>query len=982
MFSFWYVLVLIALDNLLVLGVSMASYNHKEIEAKWQKKWEEEKLYATDTTSTKKKWYGLVEFPYPSGTGLHVGHVRSYTGMDIIARKKRAEGYEVLFPIGWDAFGLPAENYAIKTGIHPSITTKENIDNFRRQLKACGFSFDWDREVSTIDPLYYKWTQWIFLQMYLKGLAYKKEMLVNWCPKDKCVLANEEVLEGKCERCGTEVEKKNKDQWMLGITKYAERLDKDLDETIYLERIKIQQRNWIGMSEGAEIEFQLLPRIHADLTQKDAEKYSFTVFTTRADTLFGCTYCVLAPEHSLVKKLLETTTLPNKEKVEKYVTDARLKKDIDRSAEGKEKTGVRLEGVFAINPANKEKVPVYIADYVLPHYGTGAIMGVPAHDKRDGEFAKKYGILVKEVIAPETGVKQENPEFNRRIVAVVWNKNNNTFLSINWGASLGGNLFVGGGLEENEDMVECALREIKEETGYHNLTLISKTSNIYHNYFAHSKNVARRIQATGMLFELVDEAHVDTNLAENEKNKFTIEWLSRNDAMAKVTDELHALVFKKLVKNELYTGEGVLINSGEYSSLSSKDAKIKITKDFGGRIVKKSKMRDWVFARQRYWGEPIPLVYDKEGKMHPVHESNLPITLPQVDKYEPTDNGESPLYQVPEWVHVKGYLDDAGYFHEDQSKEEMFRRETDTMPQWAGSSWYFMRYIDTNNQEAIASKEMLAKWLPVDWYNGGMEHTTLHLLYSRFWYKFLFDIGMVPTSEPYYKRTSQGMILGEGGIKMSKSLGNVVNPDVIINEHGADTLRLYEMFTGPFDQAVAWNSQAISGVRRFLDKVYTFKDKVVDADTTLPITHQLIKKVTEDIDSMSYNTSVSQMMIWANSVEKEASISRADFTLFLQVLAPFAPHLSEELWGAINEEGSVHTKIWPSYDAGKLVEDTAALAIQIGGKMRGTIEIKRDLEDSGVLELVKKHEMYKKYVGNLEPKKIIIVKNKIVNIVI
>ncbi len=953
----------------------MASYNHNDIEKKWQKKWEDEKLYATNTKSDKKKWFGLVEFPYPSGAGLHVGHVRSYTGMDIIARKRRMGGNEVLFPIGWDAFGLPAENYAIKTGIHPSITTRENIDTFRRQLKACGFSFDWDREVDTTDPQYYKWTQWIFLQLYSKGLAYKKEMPVNWCPKDKCVLANEEVLDGACERCGTAVQKKNKEQWMLGITKYAERLDNDLDDTIFLDKIKIQQRNWIGMSEGSEIDFRL------KTTDKKFES-TFTIFTTRADTLFGCTYCVFAPEHALVEDLLKNGNIKNNDEVRVYKENARLKTDIDRSAEGKEKTGVKLEGVVAVNPANNEEVPVFIADYVLPGYGTGAIMAVPAHDERDFEFAKAYNISVKEVISPETGIPQENPEFRKSIVAVVWNKKNNTFLSINWGKTMGGNLFVGGGVEGDEDIIECAKREVEEETGYKNVSFLAKTIPIHHSYFAHSKNIARRIEATGVLFELLDDEKGEVSLEENEKNKFTTMWLSEKDVLTLVVDQLHSFVFKNVVKHELYADDGTLINSDFFNGLTSAAARIKITEAVGGRIVKKSKMRDWVFARQRYWGEPIPLVYDKDGTMYPVHESNLPITLPQVDKYEPTDNGESPLYQVPEWVHVKGYVDEDGFFHADTTKEEVFRRETDTMPQWAGSSWYFMRYIDPKNNDALGEKEMISKWLPVDWYNGGMEHTTLHLLYSRFWYKFLFDIGLVKTSEPYYKRTSQGMILGDGGVKMSKSLGNVVNPDDIIKEYGADTLRLYEMFIGPFDQAVVWNSKAVSGVRRFLDKVYSFKERVVDSTTTIHATHQLIKKVTEDIETMSFNTCISQMMIWSNTIEKEESLSKKDLSLFLQMLAPFAPHIAEELWQEIGMKESVHSTPWPEFDPSMLTTSEVTMAFQVSGKLRGTIEVSRDMTDEEVMDIVKKHEMYQKYIGNQGFKKVIIVKNKIVNIVI
>lgn len=830
----------------------MNPYDHVQVEGYWQKKWVEDCTYRTDTHSSKKPFYGLVEFPYPSGAGLHVGHVRSYAGMDVIVRKRRMEGFETMFPIGWDAFGLPAENYAIKTGIHPSITTRENIDTFRGQLQACGFSFDWEREVDTTDPEYYKWTQWIFLKLYEKGLAYKKEMPVNWCPKDKCVLANEEVVDGKCERCGASAEKKNKEQWMLAITKYAERLDKDLDDTDFLPRIKIQQRNWIGMSEGSEITFSI----------KDLEDL-FTVYTTRADTLFGCTYCVLAPEHTLVKKLLANGQITNKAEVEKYVSEAIQKIDIDRSAEGMEKTGVKLEGVMAINPGNKKEVPVYIADYVLATYGTGAIMAVPAHDERDNEFAKKYGIETIHVIEPV----------------------------------------------------------FKESTSDH-----------LSDYSEH-----------GHYVDLQKEG--------------------------------------KIVYSKSFTGHDVLVNSGVFNGLTSEEARVKITEAVGGKLVKKSKLRDWVFARQRYWGEPIPLVYDKDGKMYPVHESELPITLPQVEKYEPTDNGESPLYQVPEWVHVKGRIDDAGYFHTDANGED-FRRETDTMPQWAGSSWYFMRYIDPKNDQAIGEKEMLMKWLPVTWYNGGMEHTTLHLLYSRFWYKFLFDIGMTPTSEPYYRRTSQGMILGAGGVKMSKSLGNVINPDVIVKKFGADTLRMYEMFIGPFDQAVAWDDKSVIGVRRFIDRVYALRVKVSPSDVTLSITHKTIKKVGEDIEAMAFNTAISSLMICLNAYEKETSVPEGDFKMFLKLLAPFAPFITEELWKGCGSTTSIHRESWPEYDAAKLVEDSVTYVLQVNGKLRGEVVLARDSAEETVLEAVKALPGWKQYVGEAVPKKQIFIPGKLVNIVI
>ncbi len=808
----------------------MSNFDHVAIETYWKKRWEEDKIYRTDTASDKKKLYILVEFPYPSGEGLHVGHVRSYTAMDAIARKKRRDGFEVLFPIGYDAFGLPAENFAIKTGIHPALTTRKNIDNFTNQMKNCGFSFDWDRVVETTDPAYYKWTQWIFLKMYEKGLAYKKEMPVNWCPKDKCVLANEEVIDGACERCGTPVEKKNKQQWMLAITKYAERLDRDLDETAYLEKIKTQQRNWIGLSSGSEIDFTL---------KTAKQEYPFKVFTTRADTLFGCTYCVLAPEHPLVKDLLEKREVENASNVETYITEAMQKLDIDRSAEGKEKTGLKLEGMTATNPINGESVPVFIADYVLPQYGTGAIMAVPAHDERDYQFAKKYAIPMRDVILP-----------------------------------------VG----------------------------------------------AQAIEG-------------------------------------------------------LFTDDGTLTNSGPYDGLSSEEARKKITEKVGGKWVTKSKLRDWVFARQRYWGEPIPLVYDEDGKMYPVHESELPVTLPHLDTFEPTDNGESPLFKVPEWVNVKGHIDESGYFHADENGNP-FKRETDTMPQWAGSSWYFMRYIDPKNEAAIGDKALLEKWLPVDWYNGGMEHTTLHLLYSRFWYKFLYDIGVVKNSEPYYKRTSQGMILGAGGVKMSKSLGNVVNPDDIVKEYGADVLRVYEMFVGPFDQSVAWDDRAIVGVERFLEKVEKLAEKVSDAAESCPLVHQSVEKVTKDMEAMGFNTCISQLMIAANELERMPLIRKAEYEMFLQLLAPFAPFITEELWKNLGHSESIHISPWPEADVSLLLEKEVTIAIQIGGKLRGTLEVPRDTGETAVLEEVKKLESYEKYVGEAIPKKVIFVPNKLINIVI
>lgn len=959
----------------------MNPYDHVQVEGYWQKKWVEDCTYRTDTHSSKKPFYGLVEFPYPSGAGLHVGHVRSYTGMDVIVRKRRMEGFETMFPIGWDAFGLPAENYAIKTGIHPSITTRENIDTFRGQLQACGFSFDWEREVDTTDPEYYKWTQWIFLKLYEKGLAYKKEMPVNWCPKDKCVLANEEVVDGKCERCGASAEKKNKEQWMLAITKYAERLDKDLDDTDFLPRIKIQQRNWIGMSEGSEIDFKV---------KADDFMSSFTVYTTRADTLFGCTYCVLAPEHVLVKKLLASGQITNKAEVEKYVSEAIQKIDIDRSAEGKEKTGVKLEGVMAINPGNKKEVPVYIADYVLATYGTGAIMAVPAHDERDNEFAKKYGIPTAQVIAPFTpsiGEDAFRPGYetlHRQVIDVILeNDKQEILLLIDTIKETGRKVyhFIGGGVEAEETALEAVYKEIREESGYTNIEVLGdKFSPQAGNGFKHQKNKNQIGWGFFYRARLISEEKVP---CEVDEGKHEMGWFSKEEVGNLLSWPHHKRAWDAFSSNkeEFFTHDGMLVDSGEFDGLTSEEARVKITEAVGGKLVKKSKLRDWVFARQRYWGEPIPLVYDKDGKMYPVHESELPITLPQVEKYEPTDNGESPLYQVPEWVHVKGRIDDAGYFHTDANGED-FRRETDTMPQWAGSSWYFMRYIDPKNDQAIGEKEMLMKWLPVTWYNGGMEHTTLHLLYSRFWYKFLFDIGMTPTSEPYYRRTSQGMILGTGGVKMSKSLGNVINPDVIVKKFGADTLRMYEMFIGPFDQAVAWDDKSVIGVRRFIDRVYALRAKVSPSDVTLSITHKTIKKVGEDIEAMAFNTAISSLMICLNAYEKETSVPEGDFKMFLKLLAPFAPFITEELWKGCGSTTSIHRESWPEYDAAKLVEDSVTYVLQVNGKLRGEVVLARDSAEETVLEAVKALPGWKQYVGEAVPKKQIFIPGKLVNIVI
>ncbi|MGM9521630.1 MAG: leucine--tRNA ligase [Oscillospiraceae bacterium] len=798
-------------------------YEFSRIEKKWQERWEKEKPFKAVTGSDKPKFYGLIEFPYPSGEGLHVGHPRPYTAMDIIARKKRMQGYNVLFPIGFDAFGLPTENYAIKNKIHPAEVTKRNIARFTDQLKMLGYSFDWDRVVNTTDPEYYKWTQWIFIQMFKAGLAYKTKMPVNWCTSCKCVLANEEVVNGVCERCGSEVVRKEKSQWMLKITAYAQRLLDDLDDVDFIERVKTQQRNWIGRSVGAEADF--------DTTEGD----KLRIFTTRPDTMFGATYMVISPEHEILKKW--APKCENLAEIEEYQRAAARKSDFERTEVAKEKTGVEIKGVRAINPVTGAEIPIFISDYVLATYGTGAIMAVPAHDERDWDFAKKFDLPIIEVVK-------------------------------------------GGNVQESA-FTDC-------ETG-------------------------------------------------------------------------------------------VMVNSGFLDGMPVEEAKKCITKwleDKGlGAEKVNFKLRDWVFSRQRYWGEPIPIVHcDKCGYV-PVPEDQLPLTLPDVENYETTDTGESPLSTMTDWInttcpHCGGPA----------------KRETDTMPQWAGSSWYFLRYMDPDNKDALASKEALDYWSPVDWYNGGMEHTTLHLLYSRFWHKFLYDIGVVPTKEPYQKRTSHGMILGEGGEKMSKSRGNVINPNDIVAEFGADTLRLYIMFIGDFEKAAPWNDNAVKGCKRFLDRVWNLAENKLDGDDTVSSVneaevHRTIKKVSEDIESMKFNTAIAALMGLVN-VYYEHKPSRGDIKVLLELLSPFAPHIVEELWEIQGFEGYAGSAQWPEYDESKTVESEKEIAVQVNGKLRCTAVVPMDADDDTVLSIVKQQEKIVRAMEGMEIVKTIVVKNKLVNLIL
>jgi len=798
------------------------TYNFKQIEKKWQDKWDNEGTFNAKDDKAMKKWYGLIEFPYPSAQGLHVGHPRPYTGLDIIARKRRMQGYNVLFPIGFDAFGLPAENYAIKTKIHPKVITAQNIENFTKQLKSLGFSFDWSRVVDTTDPNYYKWTQWIFIQLFNNGLAYKTTMPINYCTGCKVGLANEEVVNGSCERCGSEVVQKEKSQWMLKITEYAQRLIDDLDEVNYLEKVKTQQKNWIGRSEGAEVTFKI-----------SGESQELVVYTTRPDTLFGATYMVVAPEHPMIMELKDKIT--NINEVEEYKKKAALKSDFERAEIAKDKTGVELKGLKAINPLTNEEIPIWISDYVLITYGTGAIMAVPAHDTRDYEFAKKFDLPIIEVIE-------------------------------------------GGNIEE--------------------------------------------------------EAFTDVD-------------------------------------------SGIMINSGFLNGLDVKDAINNVIKylqenNIGEKKIN-FKLRDWVFSRQRYWGEPIPMVYCEKCGWVTIPESELPLVLPEIEDFEPGENGESPLAKQTDWINTTcptcgGHA----------------KRETDTMPQWAGSSWYFLRYMDPENNDALASKEALDYWSPVDWYNGGMEHTTLHLLYSRFWHKFLYDIGIVPTKEPYQKRTSHGMILGDNGEKMSKSKGNVINPDDIVSEFGADTFRTYEMFMGPFDQSASWSMDSVRGCFKFLERTWNMQNFLVDGNTFTTemekTLHKSIKKITEDIEEMKFNTSISTLMTLVNEFYKLKRINKSELKTFLILLNPFAPHISEEIYSTLGFTDTLADNIWPEYDNSKTIDAQIDLPIQLNGKVKSTVKIDLNSDESIVKELV--HEKISNLLVDKTIIKEIYVKNKIYNIVV
>jgi leucyl-tRNA synthetase len=936
----------------------MAEYNPKEIEAKWQKKWLDEAVFRAHDDSAKPKYYQLETFPYPSAAGLHVGHPKGYIAEDIQARFLRMHGREVLYTIGWDAFGLPTENYALKVGRSPKEVAEENTNNFRRQMRMFGFSYDWDREINTSTPTYYRWTQWLFLQLYKKGLAYRANAKVNWCPKDQTVLANEQVINGHCERCGSEIEERDMEQWFFKITTYADRLLDELKGLDWPAATVKRQEDWIGKSEGVEITFSV----------KGTDE-AITVFTTRPDTLFGATYLVLASEHPLLKNLL--ANIENKKDVEQYIAMASHKTERMRQEEAKEKTGVELKGIHAINPATKEEIPVWVADYVLGSYGTGAIMAVPAHDERDHAFAEKFHLPIKTVIEPETGAPAENEQFRSSIVAVVEDSVTHTFLTLQWGASLGGTLFIGGGREEGEDPVATAKREIQEETGYTNITLVGTTERMHHHYFAFSKGVARQTEVIGLHFVLNGSEQTSQNLQQHEK--FTVAWLPKDEILSKMEDENHVLVFRRLVLGEVYTGHGKLTNSGLFDGKDSETAKWEITKAVQGVRKTQYKLRDWSVSRQRYWGAPIPIIYCEKCGIVPVPESDLPVVLPDLADYRP--HGMPPLAGSPEFMRATCPKCGAEA-----------KRDPETLDTFVDSSWYYLRYTDPKNESAIFDIKKAAHWLPVDLYVIGAEHTVLHLLYARFIAKFLQDEKYIAFPEPFLKLRHQGLILGADNQKMSKSKGNVVNPDVIVDEFGVDTMRMYEMFMGPFEEGSPWDPRGILGIERFLKRFWKYFEKTAaaneKANVPQPLLHKTIQKVGDDIAAFKFNTAISALMILLNDLEKTAPLSRGDLQSFLKLLHPFAPHMAQELWSSLGETTYLDFEPWPTFDPELIKEEKITLVLQVNGKTRDMVEVASSITEAEAKELALAHDKIKEKVAGQEPKKIIYVAKKLVNIVI
>ena len=936
-------------------------YNHEEIEKKWREYWEKNETFKTDVWDfSKPKYYALDMFPYPSGVGLHAGHPEGYTATDIVSRMKRMQGYNVLHPIGFDSFGLPAEQFAIKTGKHPSGFTEANMETFRIQLKNLGLSYDWDREVSTHDPNYYKWTQWIFIQLYKDGLAKYIDMPVNWCEELGTVLANDEVIDGKSERGGYPVVRKNMKQWVIDIPKYAEKLIDGLDTLDWPESTKEMQKNWIGKSIGAHVNFKV----------KDSNR-EFTVFTTRPDTLFGATYCVLSPEHELVD---EITTDDKKEAVSFYKKEAAKKSEMERTELNKDKTGV-FTGAYAINPVNGKEIPIWISDYVLATYGTGAIMAVPAHDQRDYDFAKEFGIEIIPVIEQVTGEVRENESHKDSIVAVIYDEKNDKYLTINW-HELGGRLFVGGTRHENESAIDCAKREIMEETGYNDIELVNECFPINHHYYAYNKNKAFSITANGLLFKLNSDRKVDTNLDDDEK--FTVEWVDRKTIEEEVKDELHITVFNNTLNPCAYAGEGIHVNSDFINGLNKQDAIDKMIEWLEENKVGTKKvnyrLREWIFARQRYWGEPVPIVHYEDGTNEALDDKDLPLVLPELKDYQ-GKNGKAPLENDQDWVNII-------------YKGKKAKRETSTMPGSAGSSWYYLRYIDPHNNNEIANKELLKHWMPVDLYVGGPEHAVGHLLYSRMWGNYLYDKGISPVKEPFKKLVHQGMILGSNGLKMGKRHPKYcINPNDIAKKYGADTLRLYEMFMGPLEADKPWSDTGVEGARRWLDRVYrlyTEENKIKDEENKNleKIFHQTVKKVTEDYETLNFNTAISQMMIFINAVYKEDVFPRKYAMDFIKLLNPIAPHMTEEIWSLMGHDNTIAYEEWPKYDIEKTKEDTFFMVVQVNGKVRGKIEVATDTSKEEMEKLAYEIENVKVHIEGHDVVKTIVVPKKLVNIVI
>lgn len=938
-------------------------YNFSNIEKKWQKYWEENQSFKVDIDESKKKFYMLVEFPYPSGVGLHVGHGRVYTASDVQARFKKANGYNVLFPMGWDAFGSPAEQYAIKNHIHPREAVSENIKVFKGQMQSLGLAIDWSCEFSTTDPEYYKWTQWQFLQFYKAGLAYKAEKEINWCPTCKSGLSNEDAQGGVCERCGSQTTKKLKNQWVLKMSSYADKLLDGLSDTEFLDKVKTAQINWIGKSTGASVKFKL----------KDIDDY-LEVFTTRADTLYGVTFMVVSPEHSYLEKYKDK--IENIKELEIYQEEARHKSEIERTDNTKEKTGIELKGIRAINPITNKEIPIYVSDYVLASYGTGAIMAVPAHDERDYAFAKKFGIDIVQVLEEVTGTPFENEEKKNSIVAIVYDEINDKYLTINW-KSLGGRLFVGGTRKDGESAVECATREIKEETGYDDIELVRETFKINHHYYAYNKDKYFNIESTGLLFKLKSDHKVNQNLDSDEK--FVVEWVDRDTIDAEIKDELHQKTFAYCLNDTAMIGDGIHINSDILNGLGKDEAIDKMidyldTKGVGHKQTN-YRLQDWIFSRQRFWGEPIPMINCPECGWVAVPDEDLPVVLPNVQSYEPTETGESPLANIDEFVNCT--CPKCGH---------AAKRETDTMPNWAGSSWYWLRYMDPHNTQAIASMDAMKYWGKVDLYDGGMEHATRHLLYARFWNIFLHEQGLVPNSEPFSKRISHGMILGPNGEKMSKSKGNVVNPNDMINEYGADALRTYEMFIGDYSKDAAWNENGLKGCKKFLDRVWKLQDKLNENNGYTKeletIINKTIKKVTEDIESLNYNIAVSALMILLNETDKVDTITKKDYRTIIELLNPFAPHITEEINEICKLGEPLCNSNWPKYDETKIVDATYEMVVQVNGKVRGKIEVSTDTSKEDMETLAKKIDNVKTHIDGKEIVKVIVVPKKLVNIVV